>query len=58
MTLAERAEPELRARDQVRWLNRLSAEHDNCAAALRFAIDGGDVRAGAAAARGADVASG
>ena len=43
VTLAERAEPELRARDQVRWLNRLSAEHDNCAAALRFAIDGGDV---------------
>ncbi len=43
MALAERAEPELRARDQVLWLNRLSAEHDNCAAALRFAIDGGDV---------------
>jgi predicted ATPase/DNA-binding SARP family transcriptional activator len=44
--LAERAEPELRARDQVRWLNRLIAEHDNCAAALRFAIDSGDVRLG------------
>jgi predicted ATPase/DNA-binding SARP family transcriptional activator len=43
VALAERAEPELRARDQVLWLNRLSAEHDNCAAALRFAIDGGDV---------------
>ena len=44
VTLAERAEPELRARDQVLWLNWLSAEHDNCAATLRFAIDTGDVR--------------
>ncbi|MGH3406955.1 MAG: ATP-binding protein, partial [Streptosporangiaceae bacterium] len=44
VALAERAEPELRARDQVLWLNRLSAEHDNSAAALRFAIDSGDVR--------------
>jgi hypothetical protein len=44
VTLAERAGPELRARDQVLWLNWLSAEHDNCAATLRFAIDTGDVR--------------
>jgi predicted ATPase/DNA-binding SARP family transcriptional activator len=42
--LAEQAEPQLRARDQIRWLNRLVAEHDNCAAALRFAIDSDDVR--------------
>ena len=34
----------LRARDQVTWLDRLTAEHDNCAAALRHAIDAGDVR--------------
>jgi predicted ATPase len=36
--LAGRAEPELRSRDQITWLNLLSAEHDNCSAALRHAI--------------------
>jgi predicted ATPase/DNA-binding SARP family transcriptional activator len=44
LALAERAEPELRARDQLAWLNRLSAEHDNCSAALRHVIAAGDVR--------------
>ena len=46
--LAERAEPELRGRDQIRWLDRLTAEHDNCSAAIRHALSAGD---GAAALR-------
>jgi predicted ATPase/DNA-binding SARP family transcriptional activator len=40
--LAERAEPELRGRDQLDWLTRMSAEHDNCTAALRRAVSTGD----------------
>jgi predicted ATPase/DNA-binding SARP family transcriptional activator len=35
LTLAERAEPELRSRDQLVWLNRMTAEHGNFSAALR-----------------------
>jgi predicted ATPase/DNA-binding SARP family transcriptional activator len=42
--LAERAEPLLRTRDQVTWLDRLTAEHDNCAGGLRHALDASDVR--------------
>ena len=48
LALAERAEPELRSRDQLRWLDRLTAEHDNCSAAIRHALSAGD---GAAALR-------
>ncbi|MDL4819231.1 BTAD domain-containing putative transcriptional regulator [Actinomadura opuntiae] len=33
--LAERAEPELRRADQLRWAARLTAERDNCTAAFR-----------------------
>ncbi|HEY1644411.1 MAG TPA: BTAD domain-containing putative transcriptional regulator [Streptosporangiaceae bacterium] len=44
LDLAERAEPELRARDQLLWLNRLTAEHDNFSAALGYAIAQQDVR--------------
>src|SRR5215469_15454131 len=40
--LAERAEPELRSRDQVKWLDRLAIEHDNCSAAIRHVISAGD----------------
>ena len=42
LALAERAEPELRRRDQLTWLARLSAERDNLHAALRWAVDRGD----------------
>jgi predicted ATPase/DNA-binding SARP family transcriptional activator/tetratricopeptide (TPR) repeat protein len=43
LELAERAEPQLRRRDQLRWIGRLSAERDNLHAALRWAIDSQDV---------------
>jgi len=39
LELAEAAEPELRRRDQLRWLSRLAAERDNLHAALRWASD-------------------
>jgi predicted ATPase/DNA-binding SARP family transcriptional activator len=38
LALAERAEPEFRGRDQISWLDRLTAEHDNCADAIRHAL--------------------
>jgi predicted ATPase/DNA-binding SARP family transcriptional activator/tetratricopeptide (TPR) repeat protein len=41
--LAERAEPELRGHDQMIWIERLTAERDNCNTALRHAIDTRDV---------------
>jgi predicted ATPase/DNA-binding SARP family transcriptional activator len=44
LDLAERAEPHLRSRDQVVWLNLLSAERDNLSAALRNVIAAGDAR--------------
>jgi predicted ATPase/DNA-binding SARP family transcriptional activator len=39
LDLAETAEPQLRTRDQMRWLRRLAAEYDNLHSALRWAID-------------------
>ncbi|MEV5748719.1 BTAD domain-containing putative transcriptional regulator [Actinoallomurus sp. NPDC052308] len=39
LRLAETAEPELRTRDQLRWLDRLIAEYDNLHSALRWAIE-------------------
>jgi predicted ATPase/DNA-binding SARP family transcriptional activator len=42
LELAEAAEPELRRRDQLRWLARLAAERDNLHAALRWATDRGE----------------
>ncbi len=40
--LAETAEPELRRAEQLEWLARLRADHDNLSAALRGAIAAGD----------------
>ncbi|SEG12468.1 Predicted ATPase [Thermomonospora echinospora] len=40
--LAETAEPRLRRSDQVDWLARLAADHDNLHAALRWTISTGD----------------
>ena len=51
--LAETAEPHLRRADQVEWLARLEAEHDNISAALREAIAAGDAHAAMRLAAGA-----
>jgi predicted ATPase/DNA-binding SARP family transcriptional activator len=45
LDLAERAEPQLRTRDQLVWLNLLAAEHDNLSAALRNVVAARDVGA-------------
>jgi predicted ATPase len=42
-TLAEQAEPRLRAPEQMTYVHRLSAERENLNAALRFCIDSPDV---------------
>ncbi|MFE1317498.1 BTAD domain-containing putative transcriptional regulator [Kitasatospora phosalacinea] len=42
LALAERAEPELRGRDQVRWSRRLAAERDDLHAALGHLVATGD----------------
>jgi predicted ATPase/DNA-binding XRE family transcriptional regulator len=42
LALAESAEPELRGRDQKRWLERLSGEHDNLRAALLWLLSQGE----------------
>ncbi|MEU8071859.1 BTAD domain-containing putative transcriptional regulator [Micromonospora sp. NPDC048169] len=40
--LAETAEPRLRRADQLTWLARLDAEHDNITAAMRGALSAGE----------------
>ena len=42
LALVEAADPQLRTRDQLRWLARLAAERDNLLAAIRWAIGSGD----------------
>jgi tetratricopeptide (TPR) repeat protein len=42
LEVAERAEPKLRTGEQVTWLDRLEAEHDNMRGALQWAIASGD----------------
>ncbi|MGP3971952.1 BTAD domain-containing putative transcriptional regulator [Streptomyces sp. 6N223] len=42
LALVERAEPELRRSEQLRYSRLLAAERDNCEAALRHALDAGD----------------
>ena len=45
--LAERAEPFMRGgREQMRWLRRLDADHDNLRAMYRWSMDGGEVELG------------
>ena len=46
LALAEYVEPRLRSSEQLHWLDRLAAEHDNCSAALRRAIEHRDVELG------------
>jgi len=46
LAIAEAAEQKLKGRDQVRWIERMDAEHDNHRAALRWALDGADPNLG------------
>src|SRR5215471_20605437 len=39
LTLAERAEPQLRRAEQVEWLERLELDHDNLRVALRWSVE-------------------
>src|SRR5262249_60030198 len=39
LTLAERAEPQLRRAEQVEWLERLELDHDNLRVALRWSME-------------------
>nr|WSW58918.1 winged helix-turn-helix domain-containing protein [Streptomyces sp. NBC_00998] len=46
LELARTADPHLRRAEQLEWLPRLTAEHGNLLAALRWAVESPDVRAG------------
>ena len=42
LSTAERAEPQLRGRDQLTWGERLKADHDNLRAALSWSAQGAE----------------
>jgi predicted ATPase/class 3 adenylate cyclase len=46
LELAERAAPELRGADQLRWLDQFEREHDNLRAALGWATETGETAIG------------
>jgi predicted ATPase/class 3 adenylate cyclase len=46
LALAEEAEPKLKGHEQLEWLERLEAEHDNFRAALSWSLGGGDAELG------------
>ncbi len=46
LALAEIAEPRLEARDQLEWLERLEAEHDNLRSALQYCLEDEDPELG------------
>src|SRR5919112_1273582 len=46
LALAQEAEPELEGADQIRWMDRLEAEHDNLRAVLSWALEGGEAELG------------
>jgi non-specific serine/threonine protein kinase len=48
--LAEASEPHLTAENQADWLDRLDRDHENLQAAIRWAIDAGEVEPGMRAA--------
>jgi len=46
LALAEEAELELKGQDQLEWLERIEAEHDNFRAALSWSLERGDAELG------------
>ena len=47
LELAEFAEPRIKGRDQVEWLDRLEAEHDNLRAAIAWSLESDGARSAA-----------
>ena len=45
LNLAEKAEPEIRRAEQVKWLNQLEQEHDNLRASLHWFLEQGEIEA-------------